>query len=280
MKKPCSRAEAAAWLGVCRGIAAELASKVRAIAGTPKAARVVRECGAGGDETTFVDDLAERTVIKHLRQFQKSGRTFSLLTEEIGRVSFGADFPLVVVDPIDGSINCKRGLPMYALSIGVYGGPAVSDGIFGYVMNIPNGDEYRAVSGAGAAFLNNKRIRLPEGNNKNIDLLLYEVSRRPEIRGRALPLIDAAGKSRSLGCLALAVLFVATGAADMYAHLKSSRVLDYAAAKIVLEEAGGVMCDERGRSLDNIPIDLARHGMLIAAQNRALAGQAVRAMKS
>lgn len=278
MKKPCSRTEAAAWLGLCRGIAVELAPKVRAIAGTAKAARVVRERGAGGDETTFVDDLAERIIIKHLKQFQKHGHKFSLLTEEIGQVPFGADFPVVVVDPIDGSINCKHGLPLYALSIGVYGGPRVGDGIFGYVMNIPNGDEYRAVSGSGAAFLNNKRIKLPEGD-KNLNLMLYEVSRRPEIRNRALKLFDSVGKSRCLGSMALATLFVASGVAGMYTHLKSSRVLDYAAAKIVLEEAGGMMCDENGRSLDSLPVDLERHGMVVAARNRAIANQAVRAMK-
>ena len=57
----------------------------------------------------------------------------------------------VVVDPIDGSINAKRGIPFFSLSIAVADGPTMDDVHFGYVYDFGSGEEWTAVRGEGAS---------------------------------------------------------------------------------------------------------------------------------
>ena len=266
---------AAAWLDLCRAIGTDLRPAVLKIAGTPKAAAVVNPRGAGGDETTYVDALAERIVAKHLKAFRARGRTFSLLTEETGYHDYGAPFPLILIDPIDGSINCKRGIPFYAISMAVYDGPCLGRGVFGYIMNLANGDELHAAAGSGRAFLNGKLLALAPNRRRTVDVLFYEISKRKNIHEWGMPVILNAHKSRSMGSMALAMAYTATGAADLYAHLKATRVLDYSAGKIILEESGGCCTGESGQTLDSLPLDLSRQGMILAARSRTIIRGAV-----
>ena len=50
----------------------------------------------------------------------------------------------VVIDPVDGSLNAKRGLPLYALSIAIADGPTMADVVLGYVYDLGNGEEWIA----------------------------------------------------------------------------------------------------------------------------------------
>jgi myo-inositol-1(or 4)-monophosphatase len=67
--------------------------------------------GAGGDRTMELDRVAESIVLDELRALADRGERFSVLSEEVGLRSFGAPHPLVVVDPVDGSLNAKQGIP-------------------------------------------------------------------------------------------------------------------------------------------------------------------------
>lgn len=273
-----SAKELQAWMKLSREICAELRPKVLAISGTAKASEVVNEKGAGGDETTYVDALAEKIFAKHLKAFKKTGNRFSLLSEEVGYVDYGAKLPLLVVDPIDGSINCKRGLPFHSVSIALYDGPTVGDGVFGYVINLANGDEFYAFRGAGHAYMNGKKLRFELSKLKKPYLLFVELPVKKEIMEKSAPLFDAADRTRVLGSLALAMAYTASGAADMFLHLKSSRVIDFAGAKIILEEAGGLVCDENGAPLDSQTVDLGRKSMIIAARGKALRDSAIKVL--
>jgi len=67
-----------------------------------------------------------------------------------------------VIDPIDGSLNAKRGLRHHALSIAVADGPTMADVRFGYVFDFGPEEEWWASSGSGA-FLDGERIDAPAG---------------------------------------------------------------------------------------------------------------------
>ena len=69
----------------------------------------------------------------------------------------------VVIDPLDGSLNAKRGLTHHALSIAVADGPTMADVVFGYVFDFGPGEEWYARRGEGA-WLSGKPIgaALPE----------------------------------------------------------------------------------------------------------------------
>ena len=115
------------WLGVCR----RSADAIRAmLADRPTIAERVRETGTrgeGGDRTLLIDEAAEDVVFAELDLLHAAGARFTAISEERGVVDFGSTDLLVVIDPIDGSINAKRGLPHFALSVAVADGPTMAD---------------------------------------------------------------------------------------------------------------------------------------------------------
>ena len=80
---------------------------------------------------------------------RRRARASRAVSEERGVVDFGDDGVLVVIDPIDGSLNAKRGLTHHALSIAVADGPTMADVAFGYVLDFGPGEEWRAQRGGG-----------------------------------------------------------------------------------------------------------------------------------
>ena len=57
---------------------------------------------------------------------------------------------LVIIDPIDGSLNAKRSTPHYALSVAVADGPTMADVAFGFVHDFGVGEQFWAWRGQGA----------------------------------------------------------------------------------------------------------------------------------
>ena len=88
----------------------------------------VLRTGMGGDDTTAIDAEVERAVVARL---DASGEGFTLVSEELG-IREGGD-TWVVLDPIDGSINAKRGLPFFSISVAVAEGGKKDEVVFGYV---------------------------------------------------------------------------------------------------------------------------------------------------
>ncbi|HVS50310.1 MAG TPA: inositol monophosphatase family protein, partial [Candidatus Dormibacteraeota bacterium] len=119
------------------------------LAGTA-AGRVQFEVGAGGDTTMELDRAAEAVVFGELESLAGRGERFSVLSEEAGLRSFGAEYPLVLVDPVDGSLNAKQGIPLFGLMLAVLDGPAIDDTFAGYVLNLNNGETWTAIRKQGA----------------------------------------------------------------------------------------------------------------------------------
>jgi myo-inositol-1(or 4)-monophosphatase len=105
------------WLGASRRAASALREMLGAR--TTIAERVIETGtrGEGGDRTLEIDALAEDAVFAELQVLYDAGARFTVVSEERGTVDFGGDGVVVVVDPIDGSLNAKRGLPHHCVSI-------------------------------------------------------------------------------------------------------------------------------------------------------------------
>src|SRR5438094_4606351 len=102
----------------------------------PTIAERVRETGTrgeGGDRTLLIDEAAEEVVFAELQALYDGGARFTAVSEERGLVDFGSTDVRVVIDPIDGSVNAKRGLPHFALSVAVAEGPTMADVVLGFV---------------------------------------------------------------------------------------------------------------------------------------------------
>src|SRR3954451_15690024 len=108
--------------------------------------RVVGE-GEGGDETTAIDEAAEQAVVE---RFRSTGEGLCIVSEELGELELRGGGFHVVIDPIDGSLNAKRGIPFFALSLAIADGATMDDVHFGYVYDFGTGEEWTAERGGGA----------------------------------------------------------------------------------------------------------------------------------
>src|SRR5436309_358074 len=81
----------------------------------------------------------------------------SPISDERGEIDYGDPHIRVIVDPIDGSLNAKRGLPHHALSIAVAEGDTMADVVFAFVHDFGPSEEWSARRGEGA-WLDGRRL--------------------------------------------------------------------------------------------------------------------------
>ena len=217
--------------------------------------------GEGGDETTAIDQAAELAVVERLDAL---GGDFTLVSEELGhRAAAGDSAVTVVLDPIDGSINAKRGIPFFSLSIAVADGPTMRDVQFGYVYDFGAGEEWAAVLGEGAT-LDGAPLDAPPPK-ETIELLGLEATKTQLVAERAPSLVGVAERLRIMGSLALSLCHFAAGRVDAVCSLRPARSVDIAAAQLVVRERGLIveLCD--GGALLDAPLDLGQRSRVAAA---------------
>ena len=145
---------------------------------------------------------------------------FVLVSEELGERVFGAGgASRVVVDPIDGSVNAKRGVPFFALSIAVADGPTMDDVSFGYVYDFGSSEEWTAERGAGA-WLDGERLGSVRPKDR-IEILSFEGTTTEFIAESAPAMLGVAGRLRVMGSLALSLCHLAAGRVDAVCSLKA-----------------------------------------------------------
>jgi myo-inositol-1(or 4)-monophosphatase len=253
-----------AWLPIFRAIAAEIRATIPPLAGTPRGREEVG-LGAGGDRTIYLDQLAEEIVVRHLEQAYRSGLRFRLISEELGERDFGGE-PLVLADPLDGSYNAKMGLPYYAVVLAVTDGDRFSDVRLGYVQNLVTGDEYHAISGAGAFHLGEPlRPTPPAFDGRSIPLVQFDAPSGVEPRERAAPLFALAEKVRQLGSAALNLCHTASGGVALQVTPAPVRSFDLAGPVLILREAGGIATDYLGGSIESVSVRLDARTTLLAS---------------
>jgi len=242
------------------------------IAGTD-AGRVRFEVGAGGDRTMEVDRAAEEVVFHELMGVAGAGEVFSVLSEEAGLRSFGADYPLVLVDPVDGSLNAKQGVPVFGLMLAVLDGPTINDAFAGLVLNLTTGETWTAVRKQGAWHGGALLSVIPREDRRRFQILGLESS--PSALKHAMPLLEHANKVRILGSMALSIAHTASGAFDVFCAPKPVRVFDLAASLLLLSEAGGVATDLQGHPIGPMKISLDTRTTLLCAPTEGLHAEAL-----
>jgi myo-inositol-1(or 4)-monophosphatase len=235
------------WLEICRA-ATEDVEEVLVRLPTRAEREPVVGTGEGGDETTAVDQAAELAVVARLDRMADG---FTLVSEELGHRAAERDGGVtVVLDPIDGSINAKRGIPFFSLSIAVADGPTMADVYFAYVYDFGASEEWTAVRGQGA-MLDGELLEAPPPKDP-IELLGLEATKTTLVAERAPRLVGVAERLRIMGSLALSLCHLAAGRVDGVCSLRPARSVDIAAAQLLVRERG-------------LPIDLCDDGPLLGA---------------
>jgi myo-inositol-1(or 4)-monophosphatase len=250
------------WYGICRRAADDVHAVLRDMDRAERERVVGR--GEGGDETSAIDEAAERAVVARL---EAEGGDFTLVSEELGiRPAREGGGTHVVLDPIDGSVNAKRGIPFFSLSIAVAGGPTMGDVHFGYVYDFGSREEWLAHRGEGAE--TNGGVELHAAPRGRIELLSMEATRTELVARHAPALAPVAHRLRVMGSLALSLCHLAAGRVDAVCSLRPARSVDIAAAQLIVRESGGCIELIDGGSLDSAPLDLEGRSRIVAARSR------------
>ncbi len=254
-----------------KDISLKIDEKLKGIVGTDKAKEKLTR-GAFGDITVYIDKLAEDIVISSIK---KSGLKCSVLTEETGLIEMGDKLPVVIVDPIDGSLNAKRGIPYFSFSIALSEGFSTNDITVGYVQNLSNEDEYLALKGEGAYF-NHSKIKT---NSQGINIAAVEGFKKESDPKLITSVYGKFNKVRQMGSMALDMCYLATGAFDVFLNVVPSRIIDYAAGKIILEESGGGVYEWLNDQPFESDISKNKGGLFFALSNKRLLNEFLSMLK-
>ena len=161
-----------------------------------------------------------------------------------------------VVDPLDGTTNFLYGFPQWAVSIAL-------EGSLGVVFDPVRDELFSAEVGEGAR-LNGERLRMGAHSELSTALIAtgfaYDAERRAkqgQVTARVLPRVR---DIRRAGAAALDLCWLAAGRVDGYFE-RGLNAWDWAAARIIVSEAGGAVAD-----LDEDPGDpeATPHGLAAA----------------
>jgi len=227
--------------------------------------------GEGGDMTLAIDGAVEDAIFEELERF---GVGVCVLSEERGLVEVAGGGPVsLVIDPIDGSLNAKRSLPLYSISIAVAHGDDMDAVEFAYVADFATeGEEWWARRGAGA-FCDGERIAIPDDDH-GLEILGVE-SAHPwlvSVHADALAETEAA-RMRMLGSVALSLCYVASARFDGLISLRPVRSVDVAAGQLIVREAGGrVAFPDAGDGRSAPGLDLDMRSRVVAGCGDAVQG--------
>jgi fructose-1,6-bisphosphatase/inositol monophosphatase family enzyme len=220
--------------------------------------------GYSGDPTSRIDAVAEAAI---LQEVDALDLPVNVLTEEKGEIDRGHE-DVLVVDPIDGTVNAVRGMSVHGVSLAV-GRENLSGLTHALVHDPVRDDTYYAEKGKGAN-LNGEPIRTRSLGDGSTLFLVY-------IGERAHPdsykVAAAARRSRALAAASIELCLVAKGAANLYyfnSEIRARlRIVDMAAGILIVREAGGVVVGLDRKPLE-VPLSTAARTNLIAAGDEAV----------
>ncbi len=181
---------------------------------------------------TAADKACERLIMESINsRFPDDG----ILGEE-GSSKESKNGRRWIIDPIDGTRDYVRGLPLWAVLIGLEQDGEVIAG----AAHCPGQNTFGWASKGGGAFVNGVPIRVSNIAEPGQAVLCFNGFHKPNVAGMGQPLLDWVGEFwavRGLGG-AMDALFVAMGKADVWVE-PNAKPWDFAALKVIVEEAGG-----------------------------------------
>jgi myo-inositol-1(or 4)-monophosphatase len=227
------------------------------------------DTGEGGDQTLVIDSEAEDAVFAQLDALHADGARFTAISEERGVVEYGGGDVRVVIDPLDGSLNAKRGMTHFALSIAVADGPTMADVQFGFVYDFGPREEWYARRGEGA-WLNGRRIASPPKerlmDDGRLEMITFESADPRLLAPKIEALSDVVNRLRAMGSIAISLCQLAPTRVDGMFTLRPTRSVDVAAAQLIVREAGAVVAFPGFDDPLGAPLDIEPHSPIVAAR--------------
>lgn len=231
-----------------------------------------------GDKTLLLDKLAEDAIISVLRE---SGYSMMLLTEEQGALALGnSPEYVVVIDPIDGSANLERKIPLCSIGISAapYSKSVTTDDIEVSIIDSFFTDEYYIARKGNGVTRNGSPVGVSSPIDARDAVISYDTKCDWDVEFTAgsMRVIQAVHDTRRTASNLLDLCWVAAGSLDAMADLRDKLPVVHVCGTHMVLEAGGYVATKGGARLC-LPLDLAQRMSFIAASNEALARTLLRA---
>ncbi len=190
------------------------------------------------DLVTRVDIACDRMISDALAElFPQDNRMAEESGESLGELQVRETW---IIDPLDGTTNFAVGLPIFAVSIARYRGEVP---LFGVVYVPMVGDIFYAEAGKGA-YMNGCRCTASEQTVMRQSVLAtgfpYDRATARNCNAENMAkMIPRVRGVRRMGAAAYDLCLVAAGVFDAFWELRLAP-WDFAAARLMIEEAGGV----------------------------------------
>ena len=235
----------------------------------PETKKGVIDVNPRGGLTREFDLVAEKMVIDYLMTHYPNSK---ILSEESGFINHHLnDFDyLFVIDPVDGSFNLVRGIPLVGFSIAVFKSDDISTKTVTHAIigNIYSGLYLTAVAGEGA-YMREQLITSYLDNPLEEKIVSCSLNRFEADQFILFQALNQTFKNiRSFSCSSIELSYVIQGITSAhYDFRKRLTAENFLAAALILEEMGGKLSDLNGNAISGIS-DLIK-GYSIIACHRA-----------
>ena len=195
------------------------------------------------DLVTEIDKKAEDFIVGEIKS---AFPDHSIVTEESGNHA-GQEGKKWFIDPVDGTSNYSRGVPIFAVSIAYAENGSMR---LGCVYDPMRDECFNAERGKGA--FNNETPIHVSATDKLIDAMLvtgfpYDMNQGDNNIQHFVDISTVVHSVRRLGSAALDLVYVAAGRLDGYWEI-GIEAWDIAAGTLIIEEAGGKVTTTKGEA--------------------------------
>jgi len=187
-------------------------------------------------DTKLQADVSSENLIK---QVISDDSNYEILAEESGKSSENLGETFWVIDPLDGTANYNRNIPICCVSIGMV---ANLKPVFGVIYDFNNDELYVGDCINKTTTLNGNTINVSDICNKDEGIVVTGLPLSTDYSNSSLQNLisdmQVWKKTRMIGSAAMASCYIASGKAEMYKE-KGIYLWDIIAGAAIVESAGG-----------------------------------------
>ncbi len=187
-------------------------------------------------DTKLQADVSSENLIK---QVIRDDSNYEILAEESGKSSDNLGETFWVIDPLDGTANYNRNIPICCVSIGMV---TNLKPVFGVIYDFNNDELYVGDCVKKTATLNRNTIHVSDISKKDEGIVVTGLPFSTDYSDSSLQKLisdmQVWKKTRMIGSAAMASCYIASGKAEMYKE-KGIYLWDIIAGAAIVESAGG-----------------------------------------
>jgi len=187
-------------------------------------------------DTKLLADVESENLIKEIIVTKSQ---YPILAEETGKSSDNLGDTFWVIDPLDGTANYNRGIPICCVSIGLVKNMKP---VLGVIYDFNNDEIYTGDKFSNISSMNDELIKVSDKDKKDDSILVTGLPHHTDYSNESLDKMikdmQTWKKVRMIGSAAIASCYIASGKAEMYKE-NGIYLWDIIAGAAIVESAGG-----------------------------------------